>query len=212
MKLTIKNHPILVFIFGILIIATTILFIVALALKDTIEIELRIAPASANITIDDNTYRNGKFRIATGTHIIKIEKTGFTTKEFTFDTSTTDKIYDYILESDGSYSWYLSHEEDALLLTSIGDYEAKLKSANYNSNHPVSTILPIIYANYDKDYNYTEYRIDGGSFEGCDTDFCIKVTDTTGNNLEPAKQKIRDAGFNPDDYQILYEFTPIQNL
>jgi len=212
MKNFYKNHPILVLVFSALIFITIILLVTALSLKDTTEIELRVAPASATITIDDKVYQNGTFRISSGTHTIKIEKSGFTTKSYAFDTAKTTKIYDYLLEEDGGYTWYLNHKEDALLLTSIGDYEAKLESEKYKSNYPVSTVLPIIYANYDEEYNYTEYRIDGGSFTGCDTDFCIKVTDTTGGNLDAAKQRIRDAGFNPDDYQILYELTPIQNL
>lgn len=212
MKSFIKSHPLLVIVFSVLIFITGVLFITALSLKDTSEIELRIAPSSATVTIDGKPYENGTFRISTGVHTIKIEKSGFTTKEYTFDTTKTDKIYDYLLENDGGYTWYLNHKEDALLLTSIGDYLTTLESTKYTSEYPVSTVLPIIYAHYDEDYNYTEYRIDGGSFTGCDTDFCIKVTDTTGGNLDAAKQKIRDAGYNPDDYQILYELTPIQSL
>lgn len=212
MKSFIKKYPILTIIFSLLIFITSILLITALSLKDTSEIELRIAPASATITIDSKSYENGTFRISTGVHTIKIEKSGFITKEYTFDTTKTDKVYDYLLENDGGYNWYLNHKEDALLLTSIGDHLTTLESANYASRYPVSTVLPIIYANYDENYNYTEYRIDGGSFTDCDTSFCIKITDTTGGNLDAAKQKIRDAGFNPEDYQILYELTPIQNL
>ena len=208
----IKAHPLLVVFFSVLILITTTLVIIALSIQMTTEIEIKVTPISATVLIDDKSYENGKFRISSGEHQIKIEKDGFITKEYNFNTNTTDKLYDYLLESDGSYNWYLTHKEDALLLTSIGDYESKLASEAYNSKHPIIDKLPIIYANYDENYNYTEYRIDGGSFTGCDTDFCLKITDTTGNNYEAAKQKIRDAGFNPDDFQILYEFTPIQAL
>lgn len=212
MKKFIKKYPILTLVFITLILITSILFITALSLKDTTEIEIRVAPSSATILIDGKTYQNGKFRISTGSHSVEIKKDGFTTKNFTFDTSSSDKLYSYILEEDGGYSWYLNHKEDALLLTSIGDYESKLEAANYNSKYPIMASLPVIYANYDDNYHYTEYRIDGGSFTGCNTDFCLKITDTTGGNYESAIQKIKDLGFNPEDYTILYEYTPIQNL
>lgn len=212
MKSLFKKYPFIFIILGALIIITTILVAIALSLKDTTEIELKVAPASATVLIDNKPYQNGTFRIPSGTHNIHIEKEGFASKDYIFDTNTSNKIYDYLLQSNGGYDWYLSHEEDALILTSIGDYEQSLKAEAYNSKYPIIESLPIIYAHYDENYDYTEYRIDGGSFSGCNTDFCLKVTDTTGNNLESAKEKIREAGFNPDDYQILYEFKPIQEL
>ena len=212
MKNFYKNHPFISIGLVTLAIITAALFITALSLKDTVEIEIKVAPISASIAIDGKNYQNGTFRIPSGAHTIKIEKEGFIGKEFSFDTNTTTKIYSYLVGPNNDYSWYLSHPEDALLLTSIGDYEAKLASTEFNAKYPISTILPIIYANYDKDYNYTEYRIDGGSFDACNSDFCIKITDTTGGNYDAALQKIRETGFNPEDYQILYEYTPIEAL
>ena len=57
MKNFYKNHPILVLVFSALIFITIILLVTALSLKDTTEIELRVAPASATITIDDKVYQ-----------------------------------------------------------------------------------------------------------------------------------------------------------
>ena len=212
MKSLFKKHLVLIIIFSVLIFITLILFIVALSLKDTTEVEIRIAPSSATVTIDGKEYQNGTFRISSGNHQVKIEKAGFEAKEFSFNTAETTKVYSYLIETDGSYNWYLNHQDDALLLTSIGDYESHLKSASYAKKYPISTILPIIYANYDEAYNYTEYRIDGGEFPGCNSDFCIKITDTTGGNYDAAIQKLKETNFNPGDYQIIYEYTPIEEL
>ena len=121
-------------------------------------------------------------------------------------------MYTYLRQTDGSFSWYQNHPDDGLLLTQIGDYLADQETSSYAKKYPIMEALPIIYANYDKNYNYTEFRIDGGKFDGCNSDFCIKITDSTGGNLDLAKSKIKDAGFNPDDFQILYEYKPIQAL
>ena len=212
MKNLLRKHPFICLSFGGLLILTIILFVTALSIKNTTEIELRIAPISATVLIDGKPYQNGKFRIESGEHQLHIEKTGFNTKDYSFNTDTTTKIFDYLTETNGGFSWYLDHEEDAILLTSIGDYKSSLLANSYNSKNPIISALPIIYAHYDQNYNYTEYRIDGGTFTDCDSDFCLKITDTTGGNLENAKDKIREAGFNPDDYQILYEYKPIQEL
>lgn len=204
-----KNKRIL-----LLIVITIIIVSVAaiFSLIITREVEIKIAPLSATTTIDGKVYQNGKHRLFIGTHHVKIEKSGFETKEFDFDPASSSKLYAFILENGGAYDWYLTHSEDSTLLTQIGSYNNTIEAQEYTSKNQIINSLPIIYANYDKDYNYTEYRIDGGSFDGCDTDFCLKITDTTGGNLDAAKQKIKDAGFNPDSYQILYEYKPIQNL
>ncbi len=212
MKNLIKKYPILLVSLFTLALITIALLITALNLKDTSEIEIRVAPASATILIDGKQYQNGSYRIPSGTHQVKIEKSGFNTKEFSFNTASNNKLFTFLLESNGGYNWYLNHQEDAQLLTSIGDYEATLESEKYYNKYKISSVLPIIYANYDTDYNYTEFRIDGGSFTGCETNFCIKITDTTGGNYELALQKIRETGMSPDDYQILYEYIPIQPL
>ena len=108
--------------------------------------------------------------------------------------------------------WYLSHEEDQMILNTIGGEQAVRESQEYSKNYPISTILPIIYADYDKEWNYTEYRIDGGDFDECSKDFCVKITDVTGGNEDAAMQKIRDSGFNPDDYEVIYSYEPMTPL
>lgn len=197
---------------GVITIITVILAAIAIHLTSTSEIELLIAPSSATVLIDNKEYHNGTFRIPSGEHTISISKDGFSTKEYTFNTSTTSKIYDYIVESDNSYNWYLTHQEDSLLLTQIGDYLSDQTATAIQEKYPILNSLPIIYANYDEEYNYTEYRIDGGSFDDCNSEFCLKITDSTGGNYNSAIQKIKDAGFNPEDFEILYEYKPAKNL
>ena len=208
----IKKYPLIFIGLSLLIFFTVILVITAFSLRASVDIELLVAPASATTTIDGKEYQNGNFRLEPGEHHIHIEKDGFITQDFSFNTISTTKIYTYLHQADGSFSWYQSHPDDSILLTRIGDYLSDQEATAYAGQNPIVQVLPIVYANYDQNYNYTEFRIDGGSFDDCNSNFCLKITDSTGGNLNLAKTKIREAGFNPDDYQIIYEYKPAQAL
>lgn len=205
----ISKHPLSAIILVTLIFATSVLVIVALNIKSTTKVEILVTPESSEITINGKTYQNGTFDLPVGKLSVSIKKSGFETQEFTFDSATSNKIYTYLLQSDGTYSWYDEHPEDSSIMTTISDYQADQTAASYTEKNPLIDKLPIVIAEYDQEYNYTEYRIDGGKFDGCKTDFCLKVTDTTGGNLDAAKEQIKSIGYNPDNYQIIYEYVPI---
>ena len=164
--------------------------------------------------VDGKDYENGTYKFEPGEINVTIEKEGFKTEERTIvllENSVT-KLYIYLVPLDGSFDWYLSHDEDMMLLNAIGDAVANENSKNYLEDYPIVNALPIIYATYDEDWEYTEFRIDGGTFENCKQAFCLKVTDTTGGNLENALKLIREQGFSPEDYEIIYEYKPIEPL
>lgn len=208
-KSTIKSHPFIFVTLALFAFIVVVLFITAINIGPSTEIEVLVAPASATVEIDGKKYENGTYRFKNGEHQVYIEKDGFVSKDYTFSTENTSKLYDYLEQTDGSFSWYLDHESDALLLTQIGSYTANLEAEKFAAKYSVISKLPIVYANYDQDYNYTEYRIDGGKFSDCESDFCLKITDTTGGNLDAAKERLKEQGINPEDYEILYVYMPI---
>lgn len=212
MKTLIKSKPFILITLPLLIFIAIIIIIATINMGQTKEIEILITPASATIKIDGKNYQNGTYKFKEGEHQVHLEKENFTSKDFTFNTSNTDKIYEYLEQTDGTYSWYLNHEEDALLLTQIGSFNASVRALEFTKSHNAISKLPLVYANYDEHYNYTEYRVDGGKFSECVSDFCLKITDTTGGNLDAAKQKLKEQGINPDNYEIVYSYTPITPL
>ena len=177
-------------------------------------LEILVAPESATITLNDKEIKNGIYHLYPGDYEIIIKKENFESKTFNIklEKNETKKLYTYLLEKDGSYSWYINNRSDALLLNKIGAYESSISSSSYLESYPISKVLPIIYASYDESYNYTEFRIDGGFFDECEKNFCLKISDTTGGNYEAALEKIREKNFNPSDYKIIYVETPIVPL
>ncbi|MBQ3310048.1 hypothetical protein IJG73_01235 [Candidatus Saccharibacteria bacterium] len=103
-------------------------------------------------------------------------------------------------------------EDGSFAATTNNDRSADAAAKKFLEQYPVINVLPIIYAHYDEAYNYTEFRVDGGQFDDCSQDFCLKITDTTGGNFDFAKELITAAGHNPDDYELLYEYKPIVPL
>ena len=197
----------------IVVVIIAIVFAI-LESRKSAALEILVAPLSAEVKIDGKSYKNGTYRFEPGEVNVVISKEGFRTEERTLklEPNTKVKLYTYILPLDGSFDWYLEHEEDAMILTAIGDAEADADSTLYLEKYPIINVLPIIYANYDENWNYTEFRIDGGMFENCERDFCLKITDTTGGNYEKATKLIVENGYEPNKYEILYEYKPIVPL
>ena len=79
-----KNPVVSVIVFTVVFI-TGILVITAINLKTTGELELLVAPTSANVTVDGKSYQNGTFRFTIGEHQVKIEKENFETQEVYID-------------------------------------------------------------------------------------------------------------------------------
>ena len=195
------------------ILLVSLIYII-LDYKRTAKLDILVAPLSAEILVDGEKYENGVHEFEPGEVRVMISKEGFIAKEMNVElkANETVKLYTYLMPVDGSLDWYLNHEEDQMILNSIGDAKANEDSKIYTIDNPIVEVLPIIYANYDEDWNYTEFRVDGGEFDECDEDFCLKITDTTGGNYDFALSLVREKGFELSDYEIIYEYKPIVPL
>ena len=96
-------------------------------------------------------------------------------------------------------------------------------SEEYADQHPIIAILPLETVSYDQNYNQITFRIDGGSFENCSSDFCLQITDQSDESptqnpahesaiRQKATDLLRAKSQNPDDYEILYFYKPVQPL
>lgn len=199
-------------IFAILTVVSVVMIV--LDAKYSATLEILVAPSAAKITVDGKEYKNGTYKMEPGEVTVKITMDGFITKELPalLTRGGTTKLYTYLIPENESMDWYLEHPEEQMLLNTIGDARAAAASAEYLTENPIVKVLPLIYANYDENWNYTEYRVDGGDFEECEREFCLRVTDTTGGNYEAALELIRENGFSPEDYEIVYQYKPITPL
>ena len=99
--------------------------------------------------------------------------------------------------------------EQLINISSIISNDEKLAkfTTAYKKKMAIFEKLPFTYANYDAEYNYTEYIVDRS--KACQKILCLKITDINGNNEENAKRLIKDNGFSPSDYEYDYEYKPV---
>lgn len=201
--------------FTIFIVITIILAIINS--KKTATLSTKIVPFSATITIDGKKYHPNKdYHLEPGTTSIIISANGYKTQELPLNLSDneTTTITAALTPDDGDTSSYCAaYNNECQLFEEIMQIQSSQASEEYFKKYPIATMLPVIVVDVDPTtYEWMEYRIDGGNHNDCKNDYCVIITDSTGGNQEKALQKIRDQGFNPNDYEIIYKYVPITPL
>ena len=195
----------------ILLTSATIIFLIIttiIMIKDRIynaTIDLLIAPASSNIEIDGQKYVNGKHRIASGKHVVKISKEGFDSKEEEIEIQKDETYiyYEYLLQPENSMDWYKDHEEDSLLLETIIPALSEKNLKKLQEQYPLLKQLPINEDYYINNYaKHIKYSI---SYKTNNDKITILITSYTKDSATYAQEKIKTLGFNLNDYIIKYE-------
>ncbi len=85
------------------------------------------------------------------------------------------------------------------------DFECRdMFSDDISAKFPITHYLPETVEYYSNNYSsYTKYRIAYLLLDD-NSRIVLTITDYTGGNREKALDKIREFGFNPDDYEIQY--------
>ena len=199
----------------ITIIAVAIVIIIHQ--HQTATIDINVTPSAATITLNGRQYDNFQsYDILPGNYRVKIAMDGMQTKEYdlTLEKDGFARIWDYLIDADGSFTYYLSHPDDFTLLTEIAnkdDVAAQNFITEYNTKAGIIDLLPIEYDAYTDDFAYyTQYHIVWDfSRESCPKIACLVIEDNTGGNEQAALNKIKELGYNPDDYEITYQYVPL---
>jgi hypothetical protein len=177
--------------------------------QKTANIDVLVAPESAQVLIGGNHFSNKTHKIKPGEYDVSVTKNGFESynTKLTIKAGETTQLKVFLLPSDGSYDWYNKHPEDALLLDPIKDYNYTKNLDELKKHNPIINILPIQVSEYSDNYSkYTEFKI---NYKQSDSEkIIVTIDDVTGNNKDKALDMIRTKGFNPNDYTIEYNYTP----
>lgn len=200
-----KSKKIFIYLTIFVLIIITIIGFYILNKDKTAELTILVAPSSSIIKIGDNNYHNGTIKIKPGKYNVIISKEGFTSYKSTINITndSTNKLYKAIFQTDGTYSWYIKHQDDDKLLTIIGDNNSVKVQNKLADEYPLLKYIP-----YTKQSNGILYKIDAQMnenrlesikvfFNTC-SDYSINIYKTDVLNW------IKSKGLNPEDYNIIY--------
>lgn len=209
----IRRHKVASVVVSIDIIAILVVILaIVLHQSRTATIDILIAPSAAEISLNGKRYDNfSSHNVMPGDYHAVVEMEGMETKEFDFSVQDGElrRVWDYLLDDEDGFSYYLTHTDEVATLKQVADDEkAKTFLAKYDKLNSINTVLPLTYSNtYDLDATeIVSISINWGEEENCSAqNFCLTVSDYTGKNHEKALSMIREAGYDPDDYVVQYE-------
>ena len=193
---------------GVFLAVLILIFgIISFRLTFSAKLDVLVVPADASVLINGKEYDNGVYEnLQVGKAKVSISKEGFDSQEFEIELKRNEetRLYTYL---EGNEEWYDSADTNTqYLLDIINEYRGEQQTVELLNKYPIMKSVPIVIEKFYNNYTeYISYRIDGGIFEGCEKEFCLKITDISGGNYERALQTIRDKGYDADDYEIIYE-------
>lgn len=202
-----------------IIVIIIVIVVIVIHHNKTATIDLKVAPLAAEVTLNGRKYDNlQSYDILPGNYRVKIAMDGMQTKEYdlTLEKDGFARIWDYLLDANGGFDYYLSHPDDELILTQVAgedDKAAQAFIAEYQAKTKIFDDLPIIdetpseYGDmYGVEHMYNTLILeDGRESEECNAALCIFATGTPDSIEDRAPVIIRDLGYNPADYQVIYK-------
>ena len=187
-------------------------------------ISLNIAPLDATISINGNThYTNGQYDITPGTYEVKISHDGLKTKTFSVNIEPHHfvSVTTFLTDDNGGFEFYqMRNNYDSFQklktiasaennITTDGDTSAQEFIVKYEQILSISDVLPLkgyLYAEPSVNMSTGGFAIhEGKDNQACEKTACLLVK-YYGKDYENAViEKIKEANYNPDDYQIVYE-------
>ena len=220
----IRNHKIISAVIAANLIAI-IVIMVAFVIHNskTATIDIRAVPTEATVKLNGQVYENYTSQnLIPGKYTAEISMEGMETKTVELDLATDDfyKLYVYLLDADGTFSYYETHPSEVDALEQLGINDAALTNFvdRYNSIYSIVDKLPLQLYNRTDDPATTwgvyvdQYGVSASDementednlAAKCQTIVCLEAYVNNTSN-EVVYDLIREAGYNPDDYQITF--------
>ena len=211
----------------VLIIDVVILFvIIGVIIWDSTKnttINFNVTPVDAKIQIDgQGEYSNGSYQIHPGHHTITINHDGFAAKSFTMDLQSdydttlvtflsngTDFSFYTIKDNFSSFQKLVDIASKGNNITTDQDYSAESFISDFQHKLSISKVLPIkgyVHGALGVSASTAGFAIrEGGNNSECEKIACLLVNYYGKGYEEEVMKKIKETGYDPADYQIVYE-------
>ena len=187
-------------------------------------IYFNVTPVDATISVNgDKHYKNGQFDIAPGKYKVEISHEGLETKTFDVDIESRDyaSVVIFLADTDHNFDFYKlqnNYESFRKLkdiasaennITTDNDTSAETFIVDYGHIMSIVDILPLkgyVYSEPSANMSTGGFTIKNGLYkEQCQKSACL-IVQYYGKDYEKEVSKtIKEAGYKPEDYQLIYE-------
>lgn len=187
-------------------------------------ISFNIAPVDATISVNgDSSYKNGRYSITPGTYEVKISHKDLETKTMKINIESRHyvAVTTFLAGADNNFDFYAQRNRSSSYqklkdiaskdnnITTDSDTSAQDFIENFEHILSITDKLPIkgyVYADPNASSSTGGFAIrDGQSNKKCEKAACLLVKYYGKDYEEEVKKQIKEAGYNPDDYQLIYE-------
>ena len=206
----IKQHKALsLLLFFNIVAVLLVILIIVIHNSKTATVDIMVTPYDAVVELNGARYENMRsHNIVPGDYHVKISMEGMQTKEYDFSVEKDGfvRIWNYLLDANGGFDYYLSHPDDEMMLENIIDEEdraAKSFIAKYQIVSKVDEILPLEYYNNDDPADPIGIFIEQSKDICKDKVNCLSVYGGE-KHQDIAFKMISDAGYSPDDFDVVF--------
>ena len=168
----------------------------------TAKITVEVVPSGSSLKLDGKGRKEGTFSVAPGTHTVSASRDGFAadSKKITVDKGQ-DKYIGITLASNSpsSADWYIKRPEDSKKVEGISSRNFDQSTLDTHAKNPFTGHLPYIDRYFRIDYGEPNRAKDKTN------SVAIYIRASSAENRQMALSWIRQQGFDPTDYEIVFK-------
>lgn len=202
------RHKLLATLFFLnIIIVLVAVLVVLIAKSHTAILDIYIAPSEVTIEINGRQYDNfASYNMRPGDYHAKISMDGMQTKEFDFVLKDDElkRLWTYLVDENGGFGFYMTNPDDEMVLEKVADDDESQQFIDkYERTSGILDELPLEY--YDRSgTDPVGIYIEQSENECTGSLLCLVVYGGEKNRML-AEGLIREAGYDPSDYKLVFE-------
>ena len=192
---------------GVLVVGAGILLL-TLLFRPQANTDIQASPEAAQITVDGKNNKGGGQRLVPGTHTITASFGGFSTEKQTITVPKTGSVKVILLlepSSDIGRTYLANHQGEQQRRETLGGTMHNNTVSTLRTTYPILDLLPHTGRGFSIDYGASENTPDDPHT------MALYITVPTLGTEQRALNWIRYSGYNPSDYEIIYQYQDAQD-
>lgn len=164
------------------------------------QLAIEVAPSGSSMKLNGRGVRGGVSKVKPGKYKVTFSYKGFSTVSKDLELAKGDNRYvgvALVSDSPSTANWYQKHPADAKKSEAISSKSFDQSSTDLGINNPIIRHLPL-------GYNQQEFAIDYKQADNDPTRIVLLITGKTPKSHQYALKQIREWGFDPTDYEIVF--------